>query len=115
MKRNTPHYKIWQILKGYKGDTISLYWLTSRCNREAWWHGEATVRRYVSELVTLHGKPIGSCQDGYYIITNKKELKEHTDALTHTGMMYLKRVAALNKSTLYKVYKQGELQLKEKK
>ena len=75
---------------------------------------ETKVREVVSHLVRDHGKLIGSSTTkppGFYIIDDPEELRAHIKSLQHRGIMCLVRAAALAKTSVEDIFKQGRLEL----
>lgn len=71
------------------------------------------VREIVSHLVIEHGRLIGSATGtppGFYVITDGEELKRHIRSLRHRGIMCLVRAAALSKSSVEEIFKQGKIE-----
>ncbi|GAB4485941.1 MAG: hypothetical protein OHK006_12960 [Thermodesulfovibrionales bacterium] len=68
------------------------------------------VREIVSHLVNDHGKLIGSCGKGYYLIVDPDEVEEVYRSLRHRGLSILYRAGRIKKISVVEVFGQGELE-----
>ena len=99
--------KVWMAIRGRAGKDSAI-----KADTIAWQTGlpEVKVREIVSRLVRVRGKLIGSSTGnppGFYVITDAEELKKHIGSLRHRGIMCLVRAAALSKTSIEEIFKQG--------
>ena len=67
------------------------------------------VRQLISGLITHHGKLIGSCSRGYYMIVDPAEVDEVYRSLRRRGIAILYRASRIKKISIVDVFGQGEL------
>ncbi len=103
--------KVWRIVREHSGRENAI-----KADALAWQTGfdGVKVREIVSHLVVRHGKVIGSSTGnppGFYVITDAAELDKHIKSLRHRGIMCLVRAAALSKSSVEEIFKQGKFDM----
>lgn len=104
-------YKVWEIIERHQGreNAIKVDSLAWQTRIEG-----VRVREIVSHLVKEHGRLIGSSTGnppGFYVITDRAELERQIRSLRHRGIMCLVRAAALSKTSLEEIFKQGRLDI----
>ncbi len=104
-------YRVWEIIERHQGRENAI-----KVDALAWQTGieGVRIREIVSHLVKEHGKLIGSSTGnppGFYIISDKTELEKQIRSLRHRGIMCLVRAAALSKTSLEEIFKQGRLDI----
>lgn len=104
---------VWRVIRERRGRESAI-----KVDTVAWQTGLSgvKVRETVSHLVNEHGKLIGSGTGkppGFYVITDEGELREHIRSLRHRGIMCLVRAAALSKTSVEEIFKQGKIEYEE--
>lgn len=104
-------YKIWSEIQQHEGraNAIKVDVLAIRTGIEG-----VRIREIVSHLVKEHGKLIGSSTGnppGFYVITDRAELEKQIKSLRHRGIMCLVRAAALSKTSIEEIFRQGRLDI----
>lgn len=106
-------FKVWSVVQDHRGRENAV-----KADALAWQTGfdGVKVREIVSHLIREHGKLIGSSTGnppGFYIITDRSELEKQIKSLRHRGIMCLVRAAALSKTSIEDIFKQGRLEIDE--
>lgn len=106
-------FKVWSVVQDHRGRENAV-----KADALAWQTGfdGVRVREIVSHLIREHGKLIGSSTGnppGFYIITDRSELEKQIKSLRHRGIMCLVRAAALSKTSIEDIFKQGRLEIDE--
>lgn len=101
--------QVWRIIRDHKGKESAI-----KADTLAWQTrlDGVRVREIVSHLIRDHGKLIGSSTanpPGFYVITDAEELRRHVKSLRHRGIMCLVRAAALSKTSIEEIFRQGRL------
>jgi len=104
-------YRVWEIIEQHQGraNAIKADDLAEETKIES-----VRIREIVSHLVKEHGKLIGSSTGnppGFYVITDREELERQIRSLRHRGIMCLIRAAALSKSSIEEIFRQGRLDI----
>ncbi|MBE7415102.1 MAG: hypothetical protein HS130_07710 [Deltaproteobacteria bacterium] len=104
-------YRVWEIIEAHRGRENAI-----KADALAWKVGldGVRVREIVSHLIREHGKLIGSSTGnppGFYVITDREELERQIRSLRHRGIMCLVRAAALSKSSIEEIFRQGRLDI----
>lgn len=104
-------YFVWSIIQDHQGkrNAIKVDDLAQKTGIEG-----VRIREIVSHLVKEHGKLIGSSTGnppGFYVIADRAELDKQIKSLRHRGIMCLVRAAALSKSSVEDVFRQGRLDI----
>jgi len=102
---------VWRVVRERRGRESAV-----KADAVAWQTRlpEVKVREIISRLVREKGKLIGSSTGnppGFYVITDEEELRKHIKSLQHRGIMCLVRAAALSKTSVEEIFKQGRLEL----
>lgn len=102
-------FAVWSCIETHKGRENAI-----KVDQVAWaTRLEGTkVREIVSRLVVRHNKLIASSTanpPGFYVITDEDELRKHIKSLRHRGIMCLVRAAALSKTSIEEIFRQGRL------
>lgn len=104
-------FLVWSIIQDHQGkrNAIKVDGLAHKTGIES-----VRIREIVSHLVKEHGKLIGSSTGnppGFYVIADLEELDKQIKSLRHRGIMCLVRAAALSKSSVEEIFRQGRLDL----
>ena len=72
---------------------------------------EREVRRVVKHLVEVHGFPIASCKDGFFIPVTPEEVERACRQLHRAAMSHLVRESRLRKKSLPELLGQMQLEV----